>query len=465
MLVNELRQRLSELDSTISRHESIIEELKQQRADVVSQLEFVVYPVLTLPSEITAEIFKWCYERGLRLLPSVAPLLLTRICHDWRELALSTPALWDTIDEIEYNDPLEDEEFLSTWFSRAGTRPLSLGIIYPDHLESAYLESIVRRHASQLQWLDVMTQPDTLLHFSTIQSFPLLRELSLVCAREDVGSQINVFRDAPSLRYLSIECFPPSALNLPWAQLTKTTLGFISLTECLGFLRLATSLREFRREGLPEDAEEDESILGKSPVSHSSLTTFAVTTSSGEEGILQLLTLPVLQKLELQGRWTVDISNIDHVLVPFLTRTCPTLRALTIPMSTRLPVHWLQLLIHLTTLELVQPPAGLTFIKNAISVLDRRSASGLLPKLHTFVISECGSNRVDTMLLEVLGSRCDASHAELARLESFSVIWPEYESLDDGVVRLPLVNVAPLRALAARGMRIHIGTREQNSFY
>ncbi|KAF8218132.1 hypothetical protein K438DRAFT_1796358 [Mycena galopus ATCC 62051] len=463
MLNKELRQRLSELDSTISRHESIIEELKQQRADVVSQLEFVVYPVLTLPSEITAEIFKWCYEGGLRLLPSVAPLLLTRICHDWRELALSTPALWDTIDEIEYNDPLEDEEFLSTWFSRAGTRPLSLGIIYPDHLESAYLESIVRRHASQLQWLDVMTNSDILLDFDTIPSFPLLRDLSLCSRIEDVGPQINVFRDAPSLRHLSIECLPPSALNLPWAQLTKTTLSFISLTECLRVLRLATSLREFRREALPE-GEVDESLFRQPSVSHSSLTTFSVTTSSGEEGILQLLTLPGLQKLELRGRWTVDASELDHDLVPFLSRTCPTLRALTIPISTRLPVHWLQLLIHLTTLELVQP-AGLALVKNAIRILDRRSVPGLLPKLHTFVISECGSNRVDTLLLEVLGSRCDASNAERARLESFSIIWPEYETLDDRAVRLPLVNVAPLRALAARGMRIHIGTREQNNFY
>ncbi|KAF8218130.1 hypothetical protein K438DRAFT_1796355 [Mycena galopus ATCC 62051] len=475
MLVNELRQRLSELDSTIFRHESIIEELKQQRADVVSQLEEVVYPVLTLPSEITIEIFKWCYEGGMRVLPSVPPLLFTRICHDWRELALSTPALWDTLDDFEFSDPLEDGEFVSTWFSRASTHPLSLGIIYPEHLlESADLEAVFRRHGSQLRRLNVMTQPDILLDFDTIPSFPLLSELSLVCCpEEDNEFQINVFRDAPSLRHLSIESFPPSVLSLPWAQLTKATLSFISLTECLGFLRLATSLVEFRRDALPEKDEKKESIFGKSPVSHPSLTTVSVTTLSGEEGILRLLTLPGLQKLELQGRWSVathmdgwSVANkMDGVLVPFLTRTCATLRALTIPMSTSPPVDWFQLLTHLTTLELVQPPGRLSFPKDAIWVLHRRKWPALLPKLHTLVISECGSNRVDTKLLEVLGSRCDVSKAKRARLESFSIIWPEYETPDDGAVRLPLVNVAPLRALAARGMRIHIGTREQNSFY
>ncbi|KAJ7924504.1 hypothetical protein B0H13DRAFT_1977786 [Mycena leptocephala] len=426
MLINELRQRLFDLDATISHHASIVQDHKQQRADVLSHLAFVVYPVVTLPTEITTEIFKWCYEAGLRLLPSVAPLLLTRVCRDWRELALSTPALWDTIDEIEFDDPLEDEDFVSKWFSRAGTRPLSFGIIYPEHLESHHLESVIHRHASQLQWLD-----------------------------------IDVFCHAPSLRHLSLECLPPSALNLPWAQLTKTTLSFVSLTDCLDFLRLATSLREFRRTGPPE-GEEDESVLGQSPLSHSSLTSLAVSTS-GDEGILQLLTVPGLQTLELGGRWTI-YTDLDIVLVPFLSRTCATLRALKISLPTRLPVHWFQLLTHLTTLELIHP-VGLAFSTGAIRALDRRSAPDFLPKLHTLVLSQCGSNRIDSNLLEVLGSRCDVSDAERARLESFSLIWPKFDIPDDSVVRLPLLNVGPLRALAARGMRIHIGTRSQNSFY
>ncbi|KAJ6478304.1 hypothetical protein C8R45DRAFT_934067 [Mycena sanguinolenta] len=448
----------------MSHHESIVQDLKQQRADVLSQLTFVVYPVLTLPTEITTEIFKWCYEAGLHLLPSVAPLLLTRVCHDWRELALSTPALWDTINEIEFDDPLEDEDFVSKWFSRAGTRPLSFGIIYPEHLESHHLESVIHRHASQLQWLDVITHLEILSDFGAIQPFPILCDLSLcsMSPHEPIESQIDVFCHAPSLRRLSLECLPPSALNLPWTQLTKTTLSFVSLTECLDFLRLATSLREFRRAGPPE-GEEDESVLGQMPLSHSSLTSLAVSTSSGDEGILQLLTVPGLQTLELGGRWTI-YTDLDIFLVPFLSRICVTLRALKIPLPTRLPVHWLQLLTHLTTLELVYP-LGLAFSTGAIRALDRRSAPDFLPKLHTLVLSQCGSNRIDSNLLEVLDSRCDVSDAEHARLESFSLIWPKFEIPDDSVVRLPLLNVDPLRALAARGMRIHIGTRSQNSFY
>jgi hypothetical protein len=170
-----------------------------------------------------------------------------------------------------------------------------------------------------------------------------------------------------------------------------------------------------------------------------------------------------LKTLELGGRWAI-YTDLDIVLVPFLSRTCATLRTLKIPLPTRLPVHWFQLLTHLTTLELIHR-VGLAFSTGAIRALDRRSAPDFLPKLHTLVLSQCGSNRIDSNLLEVLGSRCDVSDAERARLESFSLIWPEFESPDDSVVRLPLLNVGPLRALAARGMRIHIGTRSQNNFY
>ncbi|KAJ7812317.1 hypothetical protein B0H14DRAFT_2377659 [Mycena olivaceomarginata] len=143
MLLHELRQRLSDLNATISHHEFILQELKQQRSAILSELNLVVYdyPVLTLPPEITADIFKWCIDTGKRLHPSLAPSLLTQICRDWRALALSTPALWDTITEIEGHDPLQVERLVTTWFSRAGTRPLSLGFLCPQNPESVPLES------------------------------------------------------------------------------------------------------------------------------------------------------------------------------------------------------------------------------------------------------------------------------------------------------------------------------------
>ncbi|KAJ6559907.1 hypothetical protein B0H19DRAFT_864058, partial [Mycena capillaripes] len=55
-----------------------------------------VYPILTLPPEISARIFVECLPSHGRVRPSTvtAPLLLAQICRDWRHIAISSCQLW-----------------------------------------------------------------------------------------------------------------------------------------------------------------------------------------------------------------------------------------------------------------------------------------------------------------------------------------------------------------------------------
>ncbi|KAJ7108306.1 hypothetical protein C8R44DRAFT_531522, partial [Mycena epipterygia] len=55
-----------------------------------------VYPALTLPNEITSQIFVACLPEDGRVTPSphTAPLLLAQICRHWRNIATSTCELW-----------------------------------------------------------------------------------------------------------------------------------------------------------------------------------------------------------------------------------------------------------------------------------------------------------------------------------------------------------------------------------
>jgi hypothetical protein len=193
------------------------------------------------------------------------------------------------------------------------------------------------------------------------------------------------------------------------------------------------------------------------------LNSLTISIFDGDEDILRFLDLPGLQKFELGRRFMIWESYLDAEIVPFLSRISGTLRTFHVGMSPTVPVHWFYPLTHLTTLELVRS-TGLPFTTDVIRALDRRTTPDFLPKLQAFVFLDCGSDQIDNELLDVLASRCDARDAAQAKLESFSLIWPTYES-ETAIVRLPLVNVLPLRALAARGMHIHIGTREQNSFY
>ncbi|KAJ7854545.1 hypothetical protein B0H14DRAFT_2756254 [Mycena olivaceomarginata] len=63
---------------------------------------------LPVPPEIWGKIF------SLKLDPTIAPLLLTQVCRDWRALVLSTPVLWNRISVIH------------GWVSRSGDYPLHI---------------------------------------------------------------------------------------------------------------------------------------------------------------------------------------------------------------------------------------------------------------------------------------------------------------------------------------------------
>ncbi|KAJ6627748.1 hypothetical protein B0H10DRAFT_358846 [Mycena sp. CBHHK59/15] len=472
MFLDILRNRLSSLEVSISQQEHLLQQLKEQRAAVQLQLDLFIYPILTLPREITSEIFLWCSAHNCNEPhPSLAPLLLLKVCRAWRALALSVPALWDSLADAEFRVPEKMEDLITTWFSRAGARPLSLHVTYIGDPESFHMHSLIRRHASRLESLDLCTDGDCFSDLADIRPFPLLRDLTLASLGgmlEPNGNPIPVFSGAPLLRHLSVEHLAPSALMMPWSQLTKFTAILVTLQECLGVLRLATSLCEFHRFSSPEE----ESIIGQPLVCHSGLNSLIIEANDGvDHDILQFLTLPGLQKLELGSRFGLWTSDMDSVVLRFLFQTSTTLRTVTVGMSPVVPLQWFQILTHLTTLELVGPKWEST--TEVVRALDRRNAPDFLPKLQNLAYLECASDQVNVELLDALSSRyadepnsgCtdDATDTARARLQSFRLIWPEHSSTP--VASLPLLHVATLRALASRGMHIHIGTRYQNNFY
>ncbi|KAJ6549968.1 hypothetical protein B0H19DRAFT_952293, partial [Mycena capillaripes] len=91
-----LRARVADIQSEILRYKSYIQDLEAEQSQLESQLALVVYPVLTLPHDITSTIFIHCLHAHGRVRPSPkeAPLLLAQICRTWREVALSTGKLW-----------------------------------------------------------------------------------------------------------------------------------------------------------------------------------------------------------------------------------------------------------------------------------------------------------------------------------------------------------------------------------
>lgn len=137
----QLRVTLDEIKAAILCQQSSLVALETQQRELEMKLSLVVYPVLTLPMEILAHIFVGCLPRHGRVRPSahMPPLTLAHICGQWRDIALSTPELWSSVDlafasrRTRRDSLLLNQEetnhgahpLLEMWFSRAKGRPLS----------------------------------------------------------------------------------------------------------------------------------------------------------------------------------------------------------------------------------------------------------------------------------------------------------------------------------------------------
>ncbi|KAJ7785789.1 hypothetical protein B0H16DRAFT_1488036 [Mycena metata] len=137
MQLDGLRNELAELEASIPRQRILLEEMENRQAAVRAELDTFIFPVLTLPLEITGEIFIHYIVNDaepIRGCPPREKLLLLTVCRTWRTVALSIPALWAASDIMLGTDanliqltPEEVEPIIDKWFGRAGTRlPLSL---------------------------------------------------------------------------------------------------------------------------------------------------------------------------------------------------------------------------------------------------------------------------------------------------------------------------------------------------
>ncbi|KAJ7771033.1 hypothetical protein DFH07DRAFT_735084, partial [Mycena maculata] len=93
---DDLRTRLVELDAAIEKQQALLDTLhidRENSKDIRRQLASIIYPVFTLPLDVTLEIFVYCNSFH-STSTYWSPTILLGICRTWRALAFSTPTLW-----------------------------------------------------------------------------------------------------------------------------------------------------------------------------------------------------------------------------------------------------------------------------------------------------------------------------------------------------------------------------------
>ncbi|KAJ7075246.1 hypothetical protein B0H15DRAFT_956651 [Mycena belliarum] len=164
------------------------------------------YPVLTLPPEIILEIF----ERFLPNYPGFplvvgprSPLLLCRICRQWRQIALSTPALWTSILIKNINSP-DQLELLRAWLARSGDLPLSIGIVATNNgPRCTEILQAALAHCRRWEQAELIV-PINIMPLLQAE-MPLLRALTIGPVVVPVGGDgvVSVFEHAPQLKRLT----------------------------------------------------------------------------------------------------------------------------------------------------------------------------------------------------------------------------------------------------------------------
>ncbi|KAJ7592820.1 hypothetical protein C8J56DRAFT_885906 [Mycena floridula] len=151
-----LNQLLHTSNNEISRLTAAIDKLVLEREKLQSNVavyKAILAPIRLLPEDMLREIFVNCLPSNKAAATTIkdAPLLLGRICHSWRELALSTPDLWASI-HVQISHQFDSSRVkrlcdeAHAWISRSGTCPLTIGVTCSnrDSVANNFLNSLTK---------------------------------------------------------------------------------------------------------------------------------------------------------------------------------------------------------------------------------------------------------------------------------------------------------------------------------
>ncbi|KAK7062268.1 F-box domain-containing protein [Favolaschia claudopus] len=429
--------------------------------------------ILTLPPEITSEIFGHCSPTqrvGDVVNVYEAPLLLTQVCGAWRQIAISTPALWTTFD-ITLKHPGDLPKLgriAQTWFERAKNFPLVLRIRGPLK-ENKTLGRLIKtfcNHSGQMRSLEFYTGGEDLetiqLNIPGVLDLAILQRLSIRLTDDwdcERRQGIKIFETAPNLQEVLISDTLPSFLSLPWQQLTTITAEMVSVTTCMKLMRLTPILVKcFLSPFLVGDAIDvaRRERLYLPQLQH--LTLFSTTTTGF---VLDSITLPALQTLEIRRADRFDAENFDC----FLERSSPPLQKLVITVLDSAHGTSLILSPSFTTLPLVELKLWIltgSFAVHFFSFLE--GGDNFLPQLRSlsfmhspFIVQNVGRTELFTLLqlaAQPITRRWETIPG-CTKLRTFHVI----EEATDDSSRYFEEDLIPFNRLCARGMDVYIGSR------
>ncbi|KIJ61868.1 hypothetical protein HYDPIDRAFT_30936 [Hydnomerulius pinastri MD-312] len=308
---------ISRVESTIWKLANIRAQLEESRSHVRQSMlthQALTSPARRLPPEVLGEIFYRCLPRTPYITPRdvECPMVLTKVCHYWRAVAMSTPRLWSSVTiHLQRVTKVEFRPGYDAWLAKAKSVPLAVRVL--NDIDASDADSICI--SSVVEWLRPLITRcgDFWWHGPSLQGLfanvtdPRLERLRITSLR---GSP-SVFMPGPAtyLRSAYLQCLNHDlqslgTMTLPWEQLTELNMHFalFSSSVFLHLLRLCTGLRNVTASCLCADEEQLEELRGTTPgsiINYSLRRIEIKVIRAGLDLLFDALVLPALEELEI----------------------------------------------------------------------------------------------------------------------------------------------------------------------
>ncbi|KAG0704931.1 hypothetical protein DFH29DRAFT_324247 [Suillus ampliporus] len=240
-----LNDHIDLLNYTLDKLQVIQARLTEKRALVQESLAFheaLVSPArCLLPSELLGEIFLRCLPQKNYVTPSSddCPLVLTRVCRQWRAVALSTPRLWASLSISLLKAEMSHSAAYKCWLEKARSVPLSIRVVHDMDL-SDWNEPL------SIQWLRPFLSQcsDLWWHGPPVQGL-LDNSVQSLSRFQVTFHKANFLVSIPSptpqlrsaiLQSLTSDLQSLRSIELPWHQLLELKIQF-ALVSSAAFLQ------------------------------------------------------------------------------------------------------------------------------------------------------------------------------------------------------------------------------------
>ncbi|KAJ7469025.1 hypothetical protein FB451DRAFT_1560096 [Mycena latifolia] len=451
-----LRAELAQIDAEMAelQVDTRLIQLAEARGTVEAALESVVYPILTLPPEITGEIFLQYLEglhidddrpRLVDIHARAGPLLLAQICRAWRSIAVGLPSMWSR--PRLYSTKTRTQNLLQCWLARAGRHPLDLDIIasFSSNHTTERLFPTISPYSTQWRTFSCHLQFPILFLINEIQGrIPLLRELTISGPENghDRLATVTAFSNAPQLRRVELLHMPSGLISLPWGQLTHLECFAQDIAQCVDILHHTPRLETLSvdLDALPRGAP--------APVRLDHLRKLIVRDSFRKTlNLLGYLASPALTELDVL---IPDDGAPLERLIAFLTRSTFKLRY--IPLDCSYPFIIPALTAVGTVSEVSIPTINST--KDLADIFDIATDRTFLPRLRSLSFEQCWKPIPYAEMCDMLEARWCGRGTESysSKLDSFRLLRRQG---DPDCPPTPLLS-ARLRVLEDDGLKIHI---------